>query len=151
MKSIKYVLTERKLQWLLTTWFLLHHNRHFNHIRILMISIWILYIATFLKACCISTLEISKKATVNFHLTHLMTSKKGKKLLHKCAAGKTVSLEKLFNFISVQKPYVLTLLWPSVIVKDPFYFHQMISSIHISSSEKVPPNAMVLKTFLQII
>jgi len=69
-------LTERKL-WRLLTCFLLYHNRHFNHIHILMISILILYIATFLKACCIWTLAIFKTATVNVHLTHLMTSQGG--------------------------------------------------------------------------
>jgi hypothetical protein len=75
-----------------------------------MISILIVYTATFLNACCIWTLEIFKKATVNFHITHLMTSKEEKKLLHKCAVGKTVLLVKLFNLLSVQKPCVLTLL-----------------------------------------
>ena len=75
-----------------------------------MISILILYIATFLKACCIWTLAIFKTATVNFHLTHLMTSQKKKKKLHNCAVRKTLLLQKLFNFISVQKPCVLTLL-----------------------------------------
>ena len=84
MKSLKYALTERKLQRLLTTCFLLY-NRHFNHIHILIISILILYIATFLKACCIWTLEILKRATVNFHLIHLMTSKEKKITSQMCS------------------------------------------------------------------
>jgi len=78
MESMQYALTERKLWRLLTTCFLLYDNWHFNHIHILMISILILYIAAFLKACCIWTLAIFKMATANFHLTHLMTSQQKK-------------------------------------------------------------------------
>ena len=32
-------------------------------------------------------------------------------------------------------------------VEDPFYFHQMIISIHISSFQEASPDAMVLKLF----